>query len=69
MYCKDHQDFEIKAGSPRGGQRALGQEWIWSIHNFASNGLIIFFEVCFFVNLRRGFSSKNPGAKLKIITL
>jgi hypothetical protein len=34
MDGEDHHDFEIEAGlSPR-GQRALGQEWIWSIHNF-----------------------------------
>jgi hypothetical protein len=34
MDGKDHQDFEVQAGFFPWGQSALGQEWIWSIHNF-----------------------------------
>jgi hypothetical protein len=67
MHGNDHEDLEIKAGWFPGGQRALGQEWIWSIHNFLSSDLLLFFEVYSLCNLLRGFSSKNPEAKLKFI--
>jgi hypothetical protein len=58
---QDHQDFEVETGFSPGRRGALRDEWAWSIH--IDNLLSVNFEVCFVSFLRRGFPSKNHGAK------
>jgi hypothetical protein len=58
-------DVAFEANEPW-GRSGFGVFIIWGAF-LGAFALLFFVEVYFFVNLRRRFPSKNPGAKLKII--
>jgi hypothetical protein len=64
MDRKDHQDFDVETIFGTGRRGALRDERTWSIHIGTMLSVIILRFVCSFF-LRRGFPSKNHGAKFQ----